>query len=42
MRGDTAVECWRIVDSVLKAWAADETPMEEYAAGTQGPDGWPL
>ncbi len=42
VRGDTAVECWRVVDSVLKAWAADETPMEEYAAGTQGPDGWPL
>ncbi|SDV04184.1 glucose-6-phosphate 1-dehydrogenase [Microlunatus sagamiharensis] len=42
VRGDTAVECWRIVDSVLGAWAADETPMEEYAAGTQGPAGWPL
>ncbi|SEP62899.1 glucose-6-phosphate dehydrogenase [Microlunatus flavus] len=42
VRGDTAVECWRIVDSVLKAWAADETPMETYAAGTQGPEGWPV
>jgi glucose-6-phosphate 1-dehydrogenase len=42
VRGDTAVECWRIVDSVLDAWAKDETPLQTYAAGTQGPDGWPV
>ena len=42
VRGDTAVQCWRIVDSVLAAWAHDETPMETYAAGSQGPEGWPL
>ena len=42
VRGDTAVECWRIVDSVLDAWARDETPMQTYPAGTQGPEGWPV
>ena len=42
VRGDTAVECWRIVDSVLAAWSKDETPMETYAAGSQGPEGWPV
>lgn len=42
VRGDTAVECWRIVDAVLEAWAKDETPMQTYAAGSQGPEGWPV
>ena len=42
VRGDTAVECWRLIDSVLDAWAKDETPMQTYAAGSQGPDGWPV
>ena len=41
VRGDTAVDCWRIVDAVLDAWAKDETPMQTYAAGSQGPEGWP-
>lgn len=41
VRGDTAVECWRIVDAVLGAWAKDETPMETYSAGSQGPQDWP-
>ncbi len=42
VRGDTAVECWRIVDAVLAAWAKDEAPLETYAAGSQGPEGWPV
>ena len=42
VRGDTAVECWRIVDAVLAAWKADQTPMQTYAAGSQGPEGWPV
>ncbi|KNC18627.1 glucose-6-phosphate dehydrogenase [Arthrobacter sp. RIT-PI-e] len=41
VRGDTAEDCWRIVDPVLAAWAADEVPLEEYAAGSDGPDAWP-
>ncbi len=41
VRGDTAVECWRIVDPVLAAWRAGKVPLESYPAGSQGPDGWP-
>jgi glucose-6-phosphate 1-dehydrogenase len=40
VRGDTAVECWRIVDPVLQAWRENRAPMEEYAAGSTGPDSW--
>jgi glucose-6-phosphate 1-dehydrogenase len=38
VRGDTAVECWRIVEPVLHAWRAGDVPLEEYAAGSGGPD----
>ncbi|MET1086023.1 MAG: glucose-6-phosphate dehydrogenase [Arthrobacter sp.] len=41
VRGDTAEECWRIVDPVLAAWSRGEVPLEEYPAGTGGPVGWP-
>lgn len=40
VRGDGAEDCWRIVDPVLAAWKAGRVPMQEYAAGTDGPDGW--
>lgn len=40
VRGDAAEECWRIMEPVLTAWAADRVPMEEYAAGSAGPEGW--
>ena len=40
VRGDIAEECWRIVDPVLKAWAADEVPLQTYRAGSSGPRGW--
>ena len=40
VRGDIAEECWRIVEPVLKAWTADEVPLQTYAAGTSGPRGW--
>lgn len=40
VRGDTAEECWRIVEPTLAAWAADEVPMQEYAAGSGGPADW--
>lgn len=40
VRGDVAEECWRIVEPVLDAWAANEAPLETYAAGWAGPDGW--
>ncbi|MCK0112894.1 glucose-6-phosphate dehydrogenase [Ornithinimicrobium sp. F0845] len=40
IRGDVAEDSWRIVEPVLAAWRADEVPMQEYAAGSTGPDGW--
>ncbi len=40
IRGDNAEQMWRIVEPVLAAWRADEVPMEEYAAGSGGPQGW--
>ena len=40
IRGDTAEQMWRIVEPVLEAWRADRVPMEEYEAGTGGPEGW--
>ena len=40
VRGDTAEQCWRIVEPVLQAWANDEVPLEEYPAGSGGPSTW--
>lgn len=40
VRGDTAEQCWRLVDPVLQAWRANRTPLETYPAGSDGPAGW--
>jgi glucose-6-phosphate 1-dehydrogenase len=40
VRGDVAEQCWRIVTPVLNAWAAGESPLDEYEAGSAGPEGW--
>jgi glucose-6-phosphate 1-dehydrogenase len=40
VRADTAEDCWRIVDPVLKTWAQGGVPLEEYRAGSSGPEGW--
>jgi glucose-6-phosphate 1-dehydrogenase len=37
VRGDTAEQCWRIVEPVLRAWRADEVPLLDYPAGSGGP-----
>jgi glucose-6-phosphate 1-dehydrogenase len=37
VRGDTAEECWRVVEPVIAAWRAGDVPLEEYPAGTAGP-----
>ena len=37
VRGDTAEDCWRIVEPVLKAWQQDRVPLEDYDAGSSGP-----
>jgi glucose-6-phosphate 1-dehydrogenase len=42
VRGDTAVECWRIVEPVLEAWREDEVRLQEYTVGTTGPEEWPV
>jgi glucose-6-phosphate 1-dehydrogenase len=41
VRGDTAEDCWRIIEPVLRAWADGEVPLEEYDAGSTGPAAWP-
>jgi glucose-6-phosphate 1-dehydrogenase len=40
IRGDEAEELWRIVEPVLQAWANHEVPLDEYPAGSFGPDSW--
>jgi glucose-6-phosphate 1-dehydrogenase len=37
VRGDQAVQTWRIVEPVLRAWRDDAVPLEEYEAGSYGP-----
>jgi glucose-6-phosphate 1-dehydrogenase len=40
IRGDVAERCWEIVEPVVKAWKANEVPLEEYRAGSRGPADW--
>jgi glucose-6-phosphate 1-dehydrogenase len=40
VRGDIAEDCWRIVEPVLDAWAANKVPLEEYPAGSGGCPAW--
>lgn len=40
VRGDTAEQCWRIVEPTLAAWKNNEVPMQEYEAGSDGPADW--
>ena len=39
VRADEAEWAWRVVEPVLDAWRADRVPLEEYAAGSDGPRG---
>ncbi|ROQ54544.1 glucose-6-phosphate 1-dehydrogenase [Rathayibacter sp. PhB152] len=41
VRGDAAEECWRIVQPAIDAWRADDVPLDEYPAGSEGPESWP-
>jgi glucose-6-phosphate 1-dehydrogenase len=41
VRGDAAEQCWRIIAPVQEAWKRGDVPLEEYPAGSTGPDGWP-
>lgn len=38
VRGDAAEQTWRIVEPVLQAWRDGRVPLEQYAAGSDGPD----
>lgn len=40
VRGDTAEQCWRIVEPILEAWRSDAVELVEYPAGSAGPAGW--
>jgi glucose-6-phosphate 1-dehydrogenase len=40
VRGDSAVQGWKVVGPFLDAWKAGKAPLDEYAAGSVGPDGW--
>src|SRR5215212_3420262 len=42
VRGDMAVDCWRIIEPVQKVWRDDEVPLKEYPAGSTVTDRWPL
>src|SRR5690606_34150998 len=42
VRGDAAERCWAIVQPILDAWANDEVPLDEYVAGSRGPEHWPF
>jgi len=37
IRGDEAEESWRVVAPVLDGWAKDLVPLQEYPAGSLGP-----
>jgi hypothetical protein len=37
VRGETAIECWRIVEPVLAAWRNDQVPLEEYRPAAPDP-----
>ena len=40
VRGDTAVDMWRIVTPVISAWKKEEVPLDTYRAGSGGPASW--
>ncbi len=40
VRGDSAVQGWKVVEPFLTAWRNGDTPLDDYAAGSDGPDGW--
>jgi glucose-6-phosphate 1-dehydrogenase len=37
IRGDEAVESWRIVEPILAGWSQNIVPLLDYAAGSNGP-----
>ena len=39
VRGDTAEQCWRVLEPVVAAWRSGRVPLETHPAGTGGPRG---
>lgn len=37
VRGDTAEQCWHIIEPILTAWRTGKVPLSEYPAGSTGP-----
>ncbi|MFP7760668.1 glucose-6-phosphate dehydrogenase [Marisediminicola sp. LYQ85] len=40
VRSDAVEECWRIVEPVLAAWRSGSVALDDYAAGSKGPEVW--
>ncbi|GAA3342948.1 glucose-6-phosphate dehydrogenase [Curtobacterium pusillum] len=40
VRGDSAVQGWKVVEPFLQAWRDGDAPLDEYPAGSEGPEGW--
>ncbi|MBT2503640.1 glucose-6-phosphate dehydrogenase [Curtobacterium sp. ISL-83] len=40
VRGDSAVQGWKIVEPFLTAWRSGDAPLDEYPAGSEGPENW--
>jgi len=40
VRGDSAVQGWKVVEPFLTAWKAGKVPLDDYPAGSEGPEGW--
>ena len=40
IRGDTAEQCWRILEPAIAAWRAGAVPLEDCQAGSNGPPHW--
>ncbi|HET8958414.1 MAG TPA: glucose-6-phosphate dehydrogenase [Microcella sp.] len=37
---EAAELCWQLIDPVLAAWRDGRVPLDEYAAGSAGPEAW--
>lgn len=37
---EAAELCWQLIDPVLAAWRDGRVPLDEYPAGSAGPDAW--
>lgn len=40
VRADQAELCWHIMAPVIQAFADNKVPIEDYPAGSNGPEGW--